>query len=179
VPSKLIGLVLLAFLTACGGGGGDAAAVDSAAAGGPEAMAAAPDSQGQAVDSIGMAQAAVDSAEADSIRQAEMRLSRETFSYGGGSRDPFSSLLNLRSSGPEISDLQLVGIYLDPDRPSNSVALLRERGTGRPHKLRVGDEVGRGRLSQIRRTDVVFTIEDFGFERQETIALPKREEGTP
>jgi hypothetical protein len=149
--------------------------------GGDEASSAdAPAPAPAAAEQAGGDQASADSAELDSIQRAnEMLLSRETFSYGGGSRDPFSSLLNLASAGPQFQDLELVGVYLDPDRPGNSVALLRERNTGRPYNLRVGDQLGRARLAQIRRTDIVFTIEDFGFERQETLALPKREEGTP
>ena len=168
MPSKRTGLLVLATLGwACGGGD------DAADAGGPVPAPTAAETAGQE-------QAAADSAEADSIRRAnEMLLSRETFSYGGGNRDPFSSLLNLASAGPQFQDLELVGVYIDPDRPGNSVALLRERNSGRPYNLRVGDEIGRARVAQIRRTDIVFTIEDFGFERQETLALPKREEGTP
>jgi len=164
VPSRCAAIVLLAIVaTACGGGGGG----DS-----DPATVATP---GEATLALPTAQ----DVQADSIRRAnEVQLTRETFSYTGGTRDPFSSLFNLSSTGPEIQDLQLVGIYLDPDRPGNSIALLRQRSTGRPHKLRVGDQLGRARVAQIRRMDIVFTIEDFGFERQETLALPKREEGT-
>ena len=165
--SKRTGLFFLAMLGWGCGGGDDVA---SAGAPAPEAPAA----------EVGGDQATVDSQELDSIQRAnEMLLSRESFSYGGGNRDPFSSLLNLASAGPQFQDLELVGVYMDPDRPGNSVALLRERNTGQPYNLRVGDEIGRARLAQIRRTDIVFTIEDFGFERQETLVLPKREEGTP
>jgi hypothetical protein len=32
------------------------------------------------------------------------------------------------------------------------------------------------RVAQIRQRDVVLTVEDLGFERQETLSLPKREE---
>jgi hypothetical protein len=109
----------------------------------------------------------------------ETSLSRETFSYGGGSRDPFESLLNMERLGPELSDLELVGVYLDPNRSSNSVAVLRDKTTGRPYKVRRGEEIGRARVRQIRQRDVTFTIEDFGFERQETLSLPTREEATP
>ncbi len=169
MASKRTGLFFLATLGWACGGGDDA----------PEAGGATPAPLPSAGEPAAGDQAAADSAEADSIRRAnETLLSRETFSYGGGNRDPFSSLLNLASAGPQFQDLRLVGIYIDPDRPGNSVALLRERNTGRPYSLRVGDEVGRARVAQIRRTDIVFTIEDFGFERQETLALPKREEGT-
>ncbi len=109
----------------------------------------------------------------------ETSLSRETFSYGGGSRDPFESLLNTARLGPELSDLELVGVYLDAERPSNSVAVLRDKTTGRPYKVRRGEEIGRARVRQIRQRDVTFTIEDFGFERQETLSLPTREEASP
>jgi hypothetical protein len=43
----------------------------------------------------------------------------------------------------------------------------------------VGDRLGRLKVAQIRQTDVVFTVEDIGFERQETLSLRKREEQTP
>ena len=165
MPSKRGTTIHMALLAAACSGG-DEAPVEAAAA--PLAPAGAEAADDQA------AQQAVD----DSIRANEMQLARETFSYAGGTRDPFSSLFNLASAGPEIQDLELVCVYLDPDRPGNTVALLRERATGRPHKLRLGDVLGRARVAQIRRTDIVFTIEDFGFERQETLALPKREEGT-
>ena len=159
MPSRRAAVVLLAIVaTACGGGG----ETDTAAVATPSGEALPPPTE--------------QDIQADSIRRAnEVQLTRETFSYTGGTRDPFSSLFNLSSTGPEIQDLALVGIYLDPDRHGNSIALVRERSSGRPHRLRVGDQLGRARLAQIRRMDIVFTIEDFGFERQETLALPKRD----
>jgi hypothetical protein len=73
-----------------------------------------------------------------------------------------------------------VGVYLDLRTPSNNVVVLREKGTtGKRHKMRVGDQLGRSRLTQIRRRDAVFTIQDFGFERQETLSLRKQEVETP
>jgi len=172
VPGKTyFGLVAALALLACGGGEAADQAPATEAAQTPAASAA---------DSAAEAAAEADQAAQDSAVQADqMRLQRETFSYGGGARDPFESLLNLASSGPELSDLALVGIYLDSERPGNSVAVLRDRTSGRPYKLRAGDRVGRARVAQVRQQDVVFTIEDFGFERQETLTLPKREEGTP
>ena len=117
---------------------------------------------------------------ADSVRKAkEIEMSRETFSYGGAARDPFISLLNLAKSGPELADLQLVGIYQNLRNPSGSVAVFREKEGGKRHKLRAGDQVGRSRLVQIRDRDVVFMIEDFGFERQETLSLRKQEDVIP
>ena len=114
---------------------------------------------------------------ADSVRKAkEIEMSRETFSYGGAARDPFNSLFNMAKNGPELADLQLVGIYQNLRTPSSSVAVFREKEGGKRHKLRAGDQVGRSRLVQIRDRDVVFMIEDFGFERQETLSLRKQED---
>jgi hypothetical protein len=114
---------------------------------------------------------------ADSVRKAkEIEMSRETFSYGGAARDPFNSLFNMAKNGPELADLQLVGIYQNLRTPLRSVAVFREKEGGKRHKLRAGDQVGRSRLVQIRDRDVVFMIEDFGFERQETLSLRKQED---
>jgi len=108
----------------------------------------------------------------------EVEVLRETFAYGGGARDPFGSLINTKSAGPELIDLQLVGIYEDMRSSANSVAVLREKQSGKRHKLRTGDQIGRLRVAQIRNKDVVFTVEDFGFERQETLSLRKQEDLT-
>lgn len=127
-----------------------------------------------------MHRATDDSMHSDSLHKVhETEVLRESFAYGGGARDPFGSLINQKSSGPELVDLQLVGIYEDLRTNANSVAVLREKDTGKRHKLRVGDQIGRLKVAQIRPKDVVFTIEDFGFERQETISLRKQEDLTP
>ena len=129
-----------------------------------------------AADSVSLEEAAV----TDSIRKArEIEVMRETFAYSGGSRDPFASLLNTSAAGPEIGSLDLVGVYQDLRNSSNSVVVLREKATAKRHKLRVGDQLGRARLVQIRPRDAVFTIRDFGFERQETLSLRKQEVETP
>ena len=124
---------------------------------------------------------AMDSAAvADSLQKArETEMTRETFAYSGSIRDPFNSLLNMEKSGPEVADLQLVGIYQNMRSPSASVAVFREKEGGKRHKLRAGDQLGRSRVVQIRDRDVVFIIEDFGFERQETLSLRKQEDVTP
>ena len=133
-----------------------------------------------ATPSASMASASQDTAAADSVQKArEMDMSRETFAYSGAARDPFNSLLNMAKNGPELADLQLVGIYQNLRAPSASLAVFREKDGGKRHKLRAGDQVGRSRLVQIRERDVVFMIEDFGFERQETLSLRKQEDVTP
>ncbi len=117
---------------------------------------------------------------ADSVQKSkETEMYRETFAYSGSIRDPFNSLLNMAKAGPEVADLQLVGIYQNVRTPSGSVAVFREKEGGKRHKLRAGDQLGRSRVVQIRERDVVFMIEDFGFERQETLSLRKQEDVTP
>ncbi|HEX5818635.1 MAG TPA: hypothetical protein VFY20_07145 [Gemmatimonadales bacterium] len=115
----------------------------------------------------------------DSALHPESDVLREAYSYGGGARDPFLSLVNNKDTGPELSDLQLVGVYQDVRSAANSVAIVRDKKSTKRYKLRTGDQVGRLRVAQIRPKDVVFTIEDFGFERQETLSLRKQEDVTP
>ena len=169
--------------------GGDSTAALTATAGssatGQASLAA---TAGTAAPAMAAAKPASDSLDqdaeaalADSVQRArEIDVLRETFAYAGGTRDPFSSLMNKDKSGPEIGDLDLVGVYLDLRTPSNNVVVLREKATtARRHKMRVGDQLGRSRLTQIRARDAVFTIQDFGFERQETLSLRKQEVETP
>jgi hypothetical protein len=148
-----------------------AAATDSA-----KAPAAAPDSARTGTTAPAVDQGVL----ADSLQKAkETEMTRETFAYSGSTRDPFNSLLNMAKSGPEVADLQLVGIYQNMRSSSGNVAVFREKEGGRRHKLRAGDQLGRSRVVQIRERDVVFMIEDFGFERQETLSLRKQEDVTP
>ena len=122
-----------------------------------------------------------ESANADSVQRArEIEVMRETFAYAGGTRDPFASLITKDDSSIEIGNLDLVGVYLDLKTPSNNIVVLREKGAdGKRHKMRVGDQLGRSRLVQIRARDAVFMIADFGYERQETLSLRKQEVETP
>ncbi len=165
-------LCLALALAACGG---DAEAPAAAA---PDA-APTPMVDAQTAQADSAEAARIAAARADSASVSGPLAQRETFAYTGGSRDPFESLLDLATSGPELPDLMLVGIYQDLAYNSNSVALLRDRTNDRRFKLRVGDQLGRLKVAQIRQKDVVFIVEDFGFERQETLSLTKREEETP
>jgi hypothetical protein len=138
--------------------------------------ATTPAADSAAADTVSLTEAAV----ADSIQKArEIEVMRETFAYSGGSRDPFASLLNSAATGPEIGNLDLVGVYQNLRDSDNSIVVLREKATAKRYKLRVGDQLGRARLVQIRPRDAVFTIRDFGYERQETLSLRKQEVETP
>lgn len=139
----------LLVLAACGGGAEDAAA--------PERVAVPRRAR---ADTVGAAQASGD-------------LVREVFAYSGGSRDPFESLLNTASVGPELPDLSLVAIYVDHSDADRSVAVLRERVSGKRFNLHAGDRLGRLRVAAIRERDVDFIVDDFGTERRETLSLRK------
>jgi hypothetical protein len=121
-----------------------------------------------------------DSVRADSLaRVKETEVLRETFTYSGASRDPFQSVIAAGTSGPDVGDLQLVAIYADVRSARNSVAVLRERQGARRWRVRIGDHIGTATVSLITLRDVTFTIQDFGFERQETLSLRKLTEDTP
>ena len=129
-------------------------------------------------DSIG--RVALDSVRADSVARArETEVLRESFSYSGASRDPFQSVVSSGNAGPEVSDMLLVAIYADVRSARNSVAVLREKQGTRRWRVKVGDRVGTATVSLITQRDVTFSIQDFGFERQETLSLRKSTEGTP
>jgi hypothetical protein len=107
-------------------------------------------------------------------------LSREVFSYTGGTRDPFESLLASSNIGPELPDLSLVAVYIDHRDSERSVAVLRERVNGKRYNLHAGDRLGRLRVAAIRERDVDFIVDDFGAERRETLSLRKPlEDETP
>ena len=103
---------------------------------------------------------------------------REVFHYAGGSRDPFLTLITSSDVRPTINDLRLVSVIYDP-RYGRSVAVVREEPGDIIHRLKRGDTVGRLRVLQIREYEVVFQIEEFGFERQEVLTLQRQAEANP
>lgn len=127
-----------------------------------------------------LAQVKSDSVRADSLARAkETEVLRETFAYSGANRDPFQSVIAAGTSGPTIGDLQLVAIYADVRSARNSIAILRERQGSRRWRVKIGDKVGSATVTLITGRDVTFSIQDFGFERQETLSLRKPSEETP
>lgn len=96
---------------------------------------------------------------------------RETFAYDrSGRRDPFVSLMSTSELRPLVSDLKVVGITYDA-AGRNSIAVLRDLGTKEQYRVRVGHTLGRMRVASITPRALVFTIEEFGYSRQETLAL--------
>ena len=103
-------------------------------------------------------------------------LVREVFAYEGGGRDPFMSLLKSGDVRPLLSDLKLTTIVYDGRFAARSVAVLRDITNRRLYRVKTGDIIGRLKVTQIRPREVVFTVQEFGFERQETLSLAKQEE---
>jgi len=103
---------------------------------------------------------------------------REIYHYTGGSRDPFQTLITSGGVGPGINDLRLVSITYDPVY-GRSVAIVVETKTDKIHRMHRGDTVGRLRVLQIRQYEVVFQIEEFGFERQAVLTLQRQAEASP
>jgi len=114
--------------------------------------------------------------ERDSAAAAPQSLIREVFAYEGGGRDPFMSLLRSGDVRPLISDLKLTTVVYDGRFASRSVAVLRDITNRRIYRVKTGDIIGRLKVTQIRPREVVFTVQEFGFERQETLSLAKQEE---
>ena len=100
----------------------------------------------------------------------EIALMREIFSYNpDGRRDPFVSLITSGELRPMISDLRLVTVIYDPS--GRSVAILRDVSTKEQYRVKAGQTLGRMRVSRIDLKSVTFTLEEFGYSRQETLAL--------
>jgi hypothetical protein len=98
-------------------------------------------------------------------------VTRETYAYPGlGRRDPFVSLMNSEEIRPLLADLKLVAVAFDP-LGRNSVAVLRDLSSKEQYRVKVGQEIGRMRVAGIREKSVVFGIEEFGYSRQETLAM--------
>jgi hypothetical protein len=95
---------------------------------------------------------------------------REAFDYSRDSRrDPFISLMTTSDLRPTLTDLRLTGILYDLSgrRP---VAILRDVAGGQ-WRVTTGMTLGRMRVSNIKPKVIIFTIEEFGFNRQDSLIL--------
>jgi hypothetical protein len=127
--------------------------------------------QGAAKDGKAPAQSVtkLNIASADTIPPA--MIMRESYDYSrDGRRDPFVSLLTTNELRPTMSDLRLTGILYDHSG-GHSVATLRDLGTNELYRVAAGSPLGRMRVSAIRLKTVVFTIDEFGTTRQDSLVL--------
>lgn len=102
---------------------------------------------------------------------ATSTLSREVFSYDGSARrDPFLSLLSTGELRPAFNDLKLVAVAYDPTG-RKSVAVMRDVSSKDQYRVKVGQTLGRMRVAQIHPKSVTFTIDEFGYSRQDVLTL--------
>lgn len=106
----------------------------------------------------------------DTVAALPRLMMREVFSYdGAGRRDPFLSLLTTADLRPTLSDLKLLMTVVD--EPGRSVALLMDSHAKKQQSVRVGTKLGRMRVTSIRADAVIFTIEEFGMNRRDSLLL--------
>jgi hypothetical protein len=102
---------------------------------------------------------------------AAPQVTREVFVYGeGGRRDPFFSLILTEDLRPLLSDLKLVGVLYEPSG-RRSVAIFRDVLTNAQYRVQTGMPLGRMRVAQIKPKGVIFTIDEFGLSRQDSLML--------
>jgi hypothetical protein len=98
---------------------------------------------------------------------------REVYRYPGENRrDPFRPLTRQEDLGPVFNDLTLRMIIFSPD-PKQSVVVLAD-ASKKTYRLRRGESLGNATVVEIRQTQVVFAVDDFGVRRQEVIDMKSR-----
>jgi hypothetical protein len=118
-----------------------------------------------AVPTTGHAAGAIDSSVAGALS-----FRREVFAYARGERrDPFVSLMTTGVLRPVVSDLLLVGVAYSP--AGGSVAVFRDKQTKEQYRVRAGEPLGRMRVYAIEPKRVTFAIDEFGFNRHESINM--------
>lgn len=100
-----------------------------------------------------------------------LTFNREMYDYpADGRRDPFFSLIKSSELRPVITDLRLVAVAFDA-AGGNSVAIMRDLVTKEQYRVKVGQQLGRMRVARIDTKTVTFTLEEYGFSRQQTLAM--------
>ncbi|MEP6729320.1 MAG: hypothetical protein ABJE10_01715 [bacterium] len=98
-------------------------------------------------------------------------VTREVFTYEPDTRrDPFFSLILTEDLRPLLSDLKLVGILYEASG-RRSVAIMRDILTNAQYRVNAGMSLGRMRVAQIKPRAVIFTIDEFGLSRQDSLFL--------
>jgi hypothetical protein len=96
-------------------------------------------------------------------------VTRETYAYEVDTRrDPFYSLILTDDLRPLLADLKLVGILYDPTGRRN-VAIMRDLQSNAQYRVANGATLGRMRVAQIRPRAVIFSIDEFGLSRQDSL----------
>lgn len=147
----------------------------SAPANAPATKAAAPQTktaapQGTAADRR-RAQRGITVAPETAPAAAISPIMREVYDYDSGNRrDPFLSLLTSEELRPVLNDLKLVAIIYD-ESGRRPIAIMREAVTNTQYRVTTGSTLGRLKVALIKRRSVIFSIEEFGLNRQDSLVL--------
>jgi len=96
-------------------------------------------------------------------------VTREVYGYNAsGRRDPFFSLILTDDLRPLLQDLRLVGILYEQSG-RRAVAIMRDVQTNAQYRVANGGTLGRMRVTQIRPRAVLFSIDEFGLSRQDSL----------
>lgn len=111
----------------------------------------------------------------------ELVFEREVFTYPTFERrNPFRPLLG-GDAGPRFESMSLQGIVYVSENPSESMALMRAGGGGetqaQSRRLRAGERWGNVRVVEVRRSEVMVEVEEFGITEQRIMQLPTRGQG--
>jgi hypothetical protein len=111
---------------------------------------------------------------AQTAAPAKVIYDREVFDYSGGGRpDPFRSLVQDGELGIRVEDLTLRVVLYNASDPTQSVAVLAQRGSERRIQARVGERIGSLRIIAIRPEEIDIAIEELGVSRRETLGIAR------
>ncbi len=104
---------------------------------------------------------------ADSARL--LVFNREQFAYDGRDRrDPFLNPIASGEARPMLVDLVVTGILYDP-AGRRSVAVMRDNSDKAIYRVKIGESLGRAKVTRIAPRAVYVTIDEFGFMRQDSL----------
>jgi hypothetical protein len=140
-------------------------------AGQPSAPISGPGSRPNGVPASPTASATPSSGAIDAAGASHLGapVTRESYAFeGDGRRDPFYSLILTDDLRPLLADLRLVGILYEASG-RRTVAIMRDLQTNAQYRVANGSTLGRMRVAQIRPRAVIFTIDEFGLSRQDSL----------
>ena len=121
-------------------------------------------------------QAGADSARAASVSErgarGQVALMREVFTYSArGRRDPMVSLVTSDEIRPLLTEVEVIAIVYTGSSATSLATLRHLTDKKKIYRVKVGDVLGRMRIAGIERSEVVFTLDEFGFSRTERLPV--------
>ncbi len=131
------------------------------------AVAKAPPKPDSAKHAAGKADSAAATGLSERGTKGQMSIMREVFTYSpGGRRDPMVSLMTTSDIRPLPTEVEVIAIIYDEEGPNSEAVLRNLTDKKKLYRLRLGQTLGRMKVAQITRREVIFTLDEFGFSRQ-------------